>query len=461
MSTPRPGISLRQKLRLQLLGLIAILSLLLYFSVRTIAGGAAEATQDNILGASATSIVEALYAEQGAILLDIPYAALSMLGANSEERVFYRILAGQTTLTGYADLPAPQTIPAPDQPIFYNADYRGNAVRIVAMTRVLTVQDTPTEVLAIVAQTRLGQDAITARIANTAAALGVGFFLLAGLLGALTVESALRPIENIAQAVQRRGPHDLRPMLKEAPLELAPLLAALNSFMERLRTALLRTEDFIAEAAHRVRTPLATVRAQTEIALRQAKTPEHRKALRAVIRAVDESARSAGQLLDHATVTLRADKIALVPVDLRTLVDDLVLSLTPTAEIRDIRIVQVSQKGEFVTTGDPILLMGALRNLLDNAIKYSPHESEIRVELSGDESFCCVTICDRGRGLGDADPLRLTRRFARGDNVDDVVGSGLGLTIVDEVTKAHRGRFELAPNLEGGTCARIFLPRNS
>ncbi len=455
----KPGASLRQRLRLQLLGLIAILSLLLYFSVRTIAGGAAETTQDNILSASATSIVEALHAEQDDILLDIPYAALSMLGANSEERVFYRILTAANTITGYDDLPAPETFPAPDQPVFYNSEYRGSAVRIVAMTRVITVMDTPTEVLALVAQTRLGQDAITARIANTAAALGVGFFLIAGILGALTVESALRPIENIAQAVQRRGPHDLRPMLKPAPSELAPLLASLNSFMERLRTALLRTEDFIAEAAHRVRTPLATVRAQTEIALRRAKTPEDRKALRAVIRAVDESARSAGQLLDHASVTLRADKMERVEVDLSALVKDLVHGLAPTADIRDIRIILHPAEGKFTTIGDPVLLMGALRNILDNAIKYSPDESEISVALTGEDEHCCITICDHGRGLDDAEQKTLTRRFERGSNVADVVGSGLGLTIVSEVVAAHGGSFRLTPNQERGTCAKVCLPQ--
>lgn len=451
--------SLRRRLRLQLLGLIAILSLLLYFSVRTIAGGAAEATQDNILGASVTSIVESLSADGEDFLLDIPYAALSMLGANAQERVFYRILTSQNTITGYDDLPAPEAFPPPGQAVFYNSEYRGSAVRIVAMTRAVTVQNRPVQVLALVAQTRLGQDAITARIANTAAALGVGLFLVAGILGALAVENALRPIENIAQAVQRRGPDDLRPMRTKAPSELAPLLAALNSFMERLRTALLRTEDFIAEAAHRVRTPLATVRTKTEIALRQAETPEHRSALRAIIRAVDESARSAGQLLEHATVTLRTDKLTMILVDLKALVRDVVQSLSPTADIKDIAIRVHMPEEPLHTTGDPILLLGALRNMLDNAIKYSPDESRIVITLSREGVFSKISIHDNGRGLGGTKLKQLIRRFQRGPNVSDVVGSGLGLTIVSEVIEAHAGRLELTSNKEGGTCASVFLPQ--
>ena len=146
-----------------------------------------------------------------------------------------------------------------------------------------------------------------------AAALSLAFFLVAVGLSIFAARASLRPLNAFAQAVSRRGPSDLRPLRRDAPPELAPLRGALNRLMDRLGQSIRRSEDFIAEAAHRVRTPLATVRAQAEIALRSAESEESRQRLRRIIRAVDESSRSAGQLLDHATVAL----VTLLPFESR------------------------------------------------------------------------------------------------------------------------------------------------
>ena len=456
----RASVSLRRRLVLQLLLVAAILSLLLYLTVRTFAQQTAQETQDNVLGASATSIAEEVRAENGEVLVDIPYAALAMLGTISEDRVFYRIVADGTTLTGYGDLPLPEAAPRPGALGFETLDYRGEPVRIARMTRRISVETRPVDVDVLVAQTRNRQEEISANISNSAAVLGVGFFLLAGGLSWAAAQSALRPLNRLAGSVRRRGPHDLRPVRSEAPKELLPLLVALNSFMDRLRGALRRTEDFIAEAAHRVRTPLATVRAKAEIALRQSESEPQRQALRDVIRAVDESSRSAGQLLDHAMVTFRSDQMAREPVDLEALVRKVIRGLAPTADMRDIEMRFEAPPGTVTVEGDPILLQGALRNLLDNAIKYSPADSAISLRMVVSPAEAGVEIRDRGRGFGDVPLDALRRRFGRGANVADVVGSGLGLTIAEEVAAAHGGRLDLAHNEEGqGACVSLILPR--
>ena len=108
--------SIWRRLTLQLLAVAALLSILLYLAVRTFAGQAAEDTQDKILAASATSIVDELRSERGEVALDIPYSSLSMLGAISDDRVFYRVVVDESTLTGYGDLPIPSTRLDPGQP---------------------------------------------------------------------------------------------------------------------------------------------------------------------------------------------------------------------------------------------------------------------------------------------------------------------------------------------------------
>ncbi|MEP3276488.1 MAG: sensor histidine kinase, partial [Stappiaceae bacterium] len=451
--------SIRRRLMLQLLGVAALLSLLLYFMVRTFAEQSAEAAQDNILAASATSMADELRSEQGQVLLDIPYSALSMLGTISEDRVFYNVFAGGQTLTGYEDLPLTEKRPTADAPKFETFDYRGEPIRTASVIRAVTVEGKPIDVLVTVAQTRQGLEETSARISTTAAALGIGFFLVAGVLSLLAAQSALRPLNRLAQSVARRGPQDMRPVRSEAPSELAPLLDALNTFMDRLRSSLSRTEDFIAEAAHRVRTPLATVRTQAEIALRRVERPENKKALRQMIRAIDESSRSAGQLLDHAMVTFRTDNLDKRDIDLLALAHELQQRLAPAAELKDIHLEVTEDSVSCKIKGDPILLQNAFRNIIDNAIKYSPGDGNVLICVSDGDSFVSLSVTDEGRGFDGAEPGLLKARFSRGTNVDDIVGSGLGLTIAEEVARAHNGRLDLSQNTNGsGACVTFLFP---
>jgi len=274
----------------------------------------------------------------------------------------------------------------------------------------------------------------------------------------LAAQNALRPLELLASAVSRRGPNDLRPLKTQTPSELIPVVSGFNSFMSRLRSALTRSEDLIAEAAHRVRTPLATVRTQAEVIHRQMERPENKRALRDMIRAVDESSRSAGQLLDHAMVNFRSDQLETESINPASLLQDAVDRLSPTAELKDIAITLDLPDAPPMIDGDAILLQNAVRNILDNAIKYSPAETEIKVSLTATNP-CTLSIKDQGRGFGDATTGTLTKRFSRGTNVSDVVGSGLGLTIADDVARAHGGSLTITSNSEGpGACVSLVLP---
>jgi len=239
------------------------------------------------------------------------------------------------------------------------------------------------------------------------------------------------------------------------PREMLPLVTSLNSLMGRLDHSLNQSEDFIAEAAHRVRTPLATVRSYAEATLQRVDKEENREAMRSMVRAIDESSRAAGQLLDHAMITFRADHLEREDIDLAELVRDLVLRMTPIADMKDLSLT--TQGATSVPyAGDQILLQSAVRNLIDNAMKYGPADSTIEVTVAADP-MPFVTVRDHGPGFPAAEIGTLTTRFQRGQNAGDTIGSGLGLTIVQDVAKAHGGSIELSNKPEGGACVTIWL----
>lgn len=450
--------SIGRRLTLLLAGVAALLSLLSWNMVTGLARQAAERTQDNVLAASVTTIAETLRSEQGEVRLELPYSAFSMLDAIGEDRVFYSVTTDGALLTGYDGLPLPKAASALSGVVaFDTGDYRGSQIRIASLARLIPVGETAVPITVTVAQTRSGVAAIVAELSHLAALLSVAFFAVAVLLSAVAARTSLRPLNEIAQAVSRRGPTDLRPLRRSAPDELAPLLASLNRLMDRLGQSIRRSEDFITEAAHRVRTPLATVRTQAEIALRSVEDEQEKRRMRQIIRAVDESSRSAGQLLDLATVAYRTENLTQDSIDLAELAASTAAALDPTAAMKDIEIrfdVFPAQ-----VTGDPVLLDNALRNLLDNAIKYSPDETTITLQVRTEHGEARVSIADEGPGLGEG-PLRdLTERFRRGTNSEGVVGSGLGLTIAEDIARAHGGRLDLSTAENGrGACVSLVLP---
>ncbi|PRY26693.1 two-component system sensor histidine kinase TctE [Aliiruegeria haliotis] len=453
----QPSGSIRRRLTLQLLFSAALLAGLLFAVVQNFAREVAEESQDSVLLASVTSILDAVTVQEGEIVADIPYSALSMLGNVSDDRVFYRILANGEMLTGYADLPDMGLSEGEIGSVAATGTYAGESVRMVSASRRIALEGGPVEVVVSVAQTRSGHMRRIRQISRDSLVLGIGFFAIAALFAVLAAQSTVRPLNVLTGSVSRRGPQDLRPVTGSVPSEMVPLVRSLNRFIARLKITLSRSEDFIAEAAHRVRTPLATVRAQAEVALQRVEKPENRQSLKDMIRAIDESSRAAGQLLDHAMITFRSDQLEHREIDLRELVMETVERLRPVAGLKDI-VVTVTSPDRLSIPGDAILVQSAIGNVIDNAIKYSPAESDIEVELEAGSERAVVRVLDEGPGFGDEDLHNATRRFARGRNSEGTVGSGLGLTIAEDVARAHGGGLGLRNRTgEKGACVSLVL----
>lgn len=446
--------SLRNRLVCTLIGGAAVLALLLFFVIRNYAAQVAQQGQDTILAASAASILDAAAMRDGALEIDIPYASFSMLSTPSDDRVFYALYRDGAFLSGYGDLPK-EAVPFMGGPAFQTTAFNDATVRVVSASRTLIGVDARTEVSVILGQT---QDALAgelAQIARNAALFGAGFFALATALSFWATSATIGQLKRLTKSVTLRGPQDLSPFDKPVPSEMAPLVSSLNSLMGRLDQSLNQSEDFIAEAAHRVRTPLATVRSYAEATLQRVDKEENRQALRSMVRAIDESSRAASQLLDHAMITFRADHLEREPLDLVPLVRDLVEGLRPVAEMKDLDFVLHADE-PVALEGDPVLLQNAIRNLIDNALKYAPSESTVDICVERTPTPT-IHVRDRGSGFPEGASDILTHRFARGANSEGTIGSGLGLTIALDVAKAHGGSLTLSNRTGGGACVTLSL----
>lgn len=456
MSTPVAHGSIRRRLLLSLLVSAAVLAVVVYFMVQSVARQVAQESQDNVLAASALSILDSARFSGGQINVDLPYSALSMLDSISDERVFYAIQLEDEFLSGYQNLPSPESTPG-GGPAFLSAEFLGEEVRIASVQRRVSTDIGQSFLQVSVAQTLSGQKQALARISRTSMGIGAGFFAISVLLATIVARSTIRPLDRLTASVSRRGPKDLRPVAAPVPTEMVPLVTSLNSLMRRLQHSLMRSEDFIAEAAHRVRTPLAVVRTKAEIVQRKSDDPETRAALKEMIHAIDDSSRTAGQLLDHAMVTFRLDHLLREEVSLLRMVHDTVERLRPVSDLKDIDIDATGTE-DITIDGDPILLQNALHNLLDNAVKYAPSGAQITVSLTRRAGAASISITDTGLGFPEPELDHLTERFSRGANAQNIVGSGLGLTIVKEVVEAHGGKMQIGNNTGGGACVSLLFP---
>ena len=448
--------SIRRRLSALLTIVAGIIAIFLFFLIQSVARQIAQSSQDNILLASAISIIDSSRFNKGEFSIDLPYSSLSMLDTVTDERVFYSIKLDDQFLSGYKLLPQADVFKS-NNIAYLSSHFLDQDIRIVTVKRLFSINNQPVTLEVSVAQTLNGLTKTLASTRRVSLIVGVTFFLIAAILSFMLARSAVNPLARLTKSISKRGPKDLRPVAAPVPAEMVPLVSSLNTLMHRLEKSLTRSEDFITEAAHRVRTPLTVVRTQAEITLRQIDKPRNRKNLKEIIRAIDESSRAAGQLLDHAMVTFRADNLALEKVNICQLINDTVDRLSPLADLRDISL-EVELLHHASVLGDPILLQNALYNIIDNAIKYSPIDSKVVTTISSINEQIQISVNDTGPGFNSDEPSKLIERFQRGENVEGIIGSGLGLTIAHEVVEAHKGHLEIKNLVGGGACVSFLLP---
>ncbi len=288
-----------------------------------------------------------------------------------------------------------------------------------------------------------------------------GGVVLAALIGRAVARRGLRPIGDITRATERIGAERLHERIGAAgwPAELTALAAAFDGMLERLQQSFERLEQFSADIAHELRTPINTLIGEAQVALAHERSaPEYLEVLHSALEEYGRLARMIDSMLflAYADHTRRAAE--------RTVLDALHEMQTvaefyqPLAEESGVR---VQCDGAASLFADPQLLRRALSNLVANALKHTPRGGSVRLEAAATpEGGCRLSVLDSGHGIGAQHLPKLTDRFYRVDSSRGAAqgGAGLGLAIVKSIMGLHGGTLQIDSELGAGTAVRLYFP---
>lgn len=250
------------------------------------------------------------------------------------------------------------------------------------------------------------------------------------------IHRSVAPMRQLGLTLARRQPNALEPLaLEGAPTEIAPMVDALNGLFERIALLIESERRFTADASHELRTPIAAIRTQAQVALGETNDALRRRALDNTLQGCDRAIRLVDQLLTLSRLEASAGP-AVEDVDLNKLVRRVVADLAPTA-IGKGQVMEFEGSDACHMDGNDTLLTILVRNLLDNAVRYSPHSTRIVVAVQQHHGQVRLTVEDSGPGLNSTDAARLGERFFRvpGSNQS---GSGLGWSIVKRIAAVQR-----------------------
>lgn len=229
--------------------------------------------------------------------------------------------------------------------------------------------------------------------------------------------------------------------MNRAPQEMQPMLDALNRLFDRIRAVLDAERRFTADAAHELRTPIAAIKAQAQVAMAEDDAMLRRHALSGVLGGCNRAVHLVDQLLLLSRLEAGASSDESMPVDLASVARQVVADIAPQS-IGRLQQLEVEAPEHCIVTGNEVLLASLVRNLVDNAVRYSPTRARIAVSVGRRDGRILLAVEDSGPGLPEDDLQRLGERFfrARGSGQS---GSGLGWSIVRRIASAHGAAIHL------------------
>jgi signal transduction histidine kinase len=314
-------------------------------------------------------------------------------------------------------------------------------------------------------QTGVPEGALRAEVRrwfNASLVTAVSLLFGIGIAIWLVIHWSLRPVVQISESLATRAPLDLAPLPEQGlPDEFTPLVRSFNQLMVRLAQALQHEREFLSEAAHELRTPLAALLAQAQVLQHAGDRDEAREALDQLIAGVERTSRLAQQLLDSARVDAGGATTRSADVDLAMIAGMVADEFTLLAQ-RSGRLIEV-EGGHAPVHGNIDDLGILVRNLLDNALRHGDPGTrvrlETRVESDGHARIATLIVADDGPGIPDGASERVFERFYRAGNSHRTQGIGIGLSLVARVVGSHGGRLRCGPGLDGrGFGVEIQLP---
>ncbi|GMG88920.1 sensor histidine kinase N-terminal domain-containing protein [Cupriavidus metallidurans] len=419
-----------------------------YLVAKSIANG----PFDRALEASAIVLSQQVREVNGRVTLQLPLSAREILRADETDNIYYLVVGKHGEyVAGDHDLPLPSEDEEGHAGLVSLRDDRvaGNDVRVAYTYVDLKNVNGAQPVLVQVAETldkraRLANEIIKGVILPQFVILP-----LAVVLVWFGLTRGLAPLTAIQQRIRARNPGDTSPIdERAAPQEITPLVASFNDLLSQLEQSVQTQKRFIADAAHQMKTPLAGLRMQAELAQREQSPEELHRSLAQIAGSSKRTAHLVTQLLSLARMENLAGVGGMTPVNLTALARDVVKDLLPQAWARQIDLGLEGDEHPVMVTGNRVMLTEMLNNLVDNAIRYTPPGGHATVRVIADafEPFAYLDVEDTGPGIPPSERGRVMERFYRvlGTNTE---GSGLGLAIVREIVQQHGGEVSIDDNV--------------
>ncbi len=438
-----PALSLRGRL----------LALLLVATMLVWAGAALWSYQDarheigEMMDAQLAQAAEILQMQAGHELDEIDVDALAS-GHKYERRIAFQVWDRKGDLL-LRSRSAPSTPLAAAGADFANVTLDGHAWRVFSR------RDVASGMLVQVGErSELRDELATDTALNLLHPLLVALPVLALLIW-FAIGKGLAPLDRLAVTVAGRAPEALTPLdTALAPREVQPLLAALNALFARVRDVLERERRFTADAAHELRTPLAAIKTHAQVAQQEIDAAARDRSLGHVIAGTDRSTRLVEQLLTLARIDPQGTLPVIADVDLSAVVAATLAEVGPLAAAKRIELALIGSPGATVA-GDATMLEMLVRNLADNALRYTPEGGEVTVRVDAGPTDAVLEIADSGPGIDMSERARVFERFYRVSGTGEN-GSGLGLSIVKRIVELHGARIALGDR-EPGTGLRVTV----
>jgi two-component system sensor histidine kinase TctE len=404
----------------------------------------------------ALSLAQLLRASEDSGVLSLSRSADILLRTDKFDRIYYSVRNGEGALVaGDAHLPLPPRSFSVGE-LIYDSTVAGERVRVAA----LAVEMPGSRYVVQVAETtvkrrRLVTETLTGMI------LSEGLFLAAIILLVwIGIGKGLVPLERLREEIEVRSHRDLRPVPEEhAPVEVRPIVHALNNLLRQLASILRAQQQFVADAAHQLRTPLAGLRMQVEYGLQQPDPAEWRRVLGTLKPATERTAHLANQLLTLARAETGAHRLySQRTLDLRTVIETVTGEWMPRVIAKEIDLGL--ELGAATLNGDAVLVGELLSNLLDNAITYAHRGGRVTIRSRSEGGRAILELEDDGPGIPVTEREKVFGRFYRLEGSPGE-GCGLGLAIVHEIAHLHGATVEItAPASGAGTLIVVRFAAN-
>jgi two-component system sensor histidine kinase TctE len=409
---------------------------------------------DHALEDSVTVLAQQVRAVDGKISKGLPGLARDILRADDIDSVYFQIQGPHGEhIDGDRDLPPPvideEDLPTSASVHFRNDTMHGTPVRI-AYAYVRLEHKTGNEApmaLVQVAETLEKRAQLANEIIK---GVILPQFIILPIVLALVwfaLARGLSPLAELQERIRARGSDDLSPIApNQVPEEISPLVNSLNDMLARLSSSIDMQKRFIADAAHQMRTPLAGMRMQSELALRQTDSEEIRRSLEQLAKSSEAATRLVNQLLALARAENQPQAgTSMQPLELSELARDTVQDWVSASFAARIDLGYEAPAEPVEIVGNPTMLRELLSNLIDNALRYTPSGGSVTVRVRSDETRGILEVEDTGPGIAPAERSRVFERFYRilGNKAE---GSGLGLAIVREIAQQHDADVEIYAN---------------